>query len=715
MPKRSYRNKTMKSYIIGLFYKKIILLTLLSSISFATQADLEPVININQNGKILYNLSSSHTDTFGNVYTMEAKNDGLPSDSFRKIIKLNKEGKLITELKLCDSCTHNFLFLGVNSFNEILILQFNKKKTFLKKWSTDGLFLSSAELAPQDHTAIIFLKSADNIVTYSPQGLLRILDKNGFLLKEITSYQDFKNPSISHSIANIYPIATNSNGQLLLSSKQLFITIDLNGKQLKPSLKRPILPSKSPYYVIMYDNQNNIYASVKNCNCLKKFDFNGNLLQTIGKRGSKPGQFLDNIILGTTDKDNNLIISDNSNKRIQKLQSNGQALWTYGDQADYFLTPKALAVDSQHNIYVTDNGHHRIQKFSANGILLKTWGSLGSKNNEFEDLQAINIDQNDIVYVEDTVPLKNGKFQTRTQSFSSEGLFIASDNKPIPSFDKKGNAYRAFFGKQLPDKTYEVILQKTDSSGLIQEWRLPYHPCSKIFSINSKDEVVFTVCAHGNNYFNSNESNRTLMSWSTLSLNKFDTKTGKIINTVDLYTNEGSLLPPANLAIDDNDNVYASNLDYNYLQGMSVFDSNLELIGVTAGFPYTDIFLKDNQINIIRATSYLERAIQAYKPISTLKAPILQFVKQTDVKGELELAWEDRSDDETGFKLQRCIYTNGVCSDFKTLALLKANTSSVRLVKPKDYYPGISYKFRVLAIKDDEESLVYNNLVITLN
>lgn len=707
----------MKSYIISLFYKKIILLTLLSLISLATQADLKPTININKNGKILDMLSRSHTDTFGNVYVMEDKYSSDSAKTLKKIIKLDKEGKLISEWNLCTDCPYESRFLGINSDNEILFFKYSQGKITIERWSNDGLFLSNLELSSQDYNNPSILIFSDKIIIYSRQGLLKILNKDGLLLKEIANYQDFKNPTIFRSIANLHLQAVNSKGQLLaLTNKGSLITIDLNGKQLKPLLKKPTFLSKDniDYIDFMYDDQNNIYASLASCSCLKKFDFNGKLLQTIGKRGSKPGQFL-NTVLGSIDKDNNLILSDYYNHRIQKLQANGQALWTYGDQADYFLTPKALAVDSQHNIYATDNGHHRIQKFSADGLLLKTWGSLGSKNNQFEWLAAINIDQNDIVYVEDSIPLKNGKFQTRTQSFSNQGLFIASDNKPIPSFDKKGNTYRAVIGKQLPDKTYEALLQKTDSAGLMQEWRLPYHPCSKVFSINSKDEVVFTRCSHWDNYSNPNESNRTLMSIDKLYLSKFDTKVGKIIKETTLYESEYGLTS-ASLAIDDSDNIYTSIYspsigDNKY--GMAVFNTNLEFIGKAQNIYYTDILLKNNQIYIIRATSYLERAIQAYKPISTLKAPIIQLVKPMDVKGEVEVSWEDRSTDETGFKLQRCTGTN--CTDFKTLALLNANTSSVRLVKPKDYYPGVRYKFRVLAIKDEEESLVYDDFSITLD
>ncbi|HYA84904.1 MAG TPA: hypothetical protein VEH06_15875 [Candidatus Bathyarchaeia archaeon] len=45
-----------------------------------------------------------------------------------------------------------------------------------------------------------------------------------------------------------------------------------------------------------------------------------------------------------------------------------------------FKGPVAVAVDHMGNVYVADYGNNRIQKFNSNGTFITTWGELGSGN-----------------------------------------------------------------------------------------------------------------------------------------------------------------------------------------------------------------------------------------------------------------------------------------------------------------------------------------------
>ena len=45
-----------------------------------------------------------------------------------------------------------------------------------------------------------------------------------------------------------------------------------------------------------------------------------------------------------------------------------------------FKDPIAVAVDRMGNVYVADYGNNRIQKFNSNGTFITTWGELGSGN-----------------------------------------------------------------------------------------------------------------------------------------------------------------------------------------------------------------------------------------------------------------------------------------------------------------------------------------------
>ncbi|MFZ0741543.1 MAG: hypothetical protein WBM37_14560 [Nitrososphaeraceae archaeon] len=42
-----------------------------------------------------------------------------------------------------------------------------------------------------------------------------------------------------------------------------------------------------------------------------------------------------------------------------------------------------LAIDSSGDVYVADSGNNRIQKFDSDGNYITSWGSLGSGNGQF--------------------------------------------------------------------------------------------------------------------------------------------------------------------------------------------------------------------------------------------------------------------------------------------------------------------------------------------
>ena len=47
-----------------------------------------------------------------------------------------------------------------------------------------------------------------------------------------------------------------------------------------------------------------------------------------------------------------------------------------GSGEGQFISPRSIFVDSSGNVYVVDTLNHRIQKFDSNGTFMKTWGSL---------------------------------------------------------------------------------------------------------------------------------------------------------------------------------------------------------------------------------------------------------------------------------------------------------------------------------------------------
>ena len=101
---------------------------------------------------------------------------------------------------------------------------------------------------------------------------------------------------------------------------------------------------------------------------VQKFDADGVLLQVVGRRGARPGQF---------------------------------------------QRPTGVAVDGQEQVFVADGDNHRVQKFDADGQFLAQWGRQGEGNGEFQRPSGIAIDQQGVIYVSDQLQ--------RIQHFGADG------------------------------------------------------------------------------------------------------------------------------------------------------------------------------------------------------------------------------------------------------------------------------------------------------
>jgi len=144
---------------------------------------------------------------------------------------------------------------------------------------------------------------------------------------------------------------------------------------------------------------------------------------TGGISGSGDGQF--NTVLGIAvdQSSGDVYTVDDNNNRIQKFDSNGNFIlkWgknggdgTLGTGDGEFFSPTGVAVDSSGNVYVVDQTNKRIQKFDSNGIFILKWSS------SFDQAFDIAVDQSSgDVYV-----LELSSSNPRVQKFTSTGTFI---------------------------------------------------------------------------------------------------------------------------------------------------------------------------------------------------------------------------------------------------------------------------------------------------
>lgn len=129
----------------------------------------------------------------------------------------------------------------------------------------------------------------------------------------------------------------------------------------------------------------------------------GDLIHTLGKRGSDQGEFNfpTNI---TLDREGRLYVTDTINCRVQIFDADYKFLDSFGAQGRRrgdFLKPKGIAVDPWGNIYVTDSDFDNLQIFDQQKRLLMFLGSAGQAPGTFWLPAGVHIDRQNRIYVAD--------------------------------------------------------------------------------------------------------------------------------------------------------------------------------------------------------------------------------------------------------------------------------------------------------------------------
>ncbi len=333
-----------------------------------------------------------------------------------------------------------------------------------------------------------------------------------------------------------------------------------------------------------------------------------------GTQGNLNGQFNDPVNVAT-DSSGNVYVTDYLNHRVQKFTSSGGFItkWgSYGSSNGYFKYPNGISVDTVGYVYVADEFNNRIQKFTSSGGFITKWGSEGSGNGQF--MGVLNLTANTSnVYVSDA-------FLSRIQKFTSSGGFITKwgsegsgngefDGNNGIAVDSSGNVYVA-------DAFNDRIQKFTNSGGFITKWG---------------------ACCSPDGYFNN----------------------------------------PEGIAVDPSLNVYVADT---YNHRIQKFDSNGNFITKWGSngymedgkFQYPDGVAIDSSLNVYVADTGNDR-IQKFSPVSKLPSGPSNLVATIISSSQINLSWQDNSNNETGFVIKR---KTGVSGSYSTIATVGANVTT---------------------------------------
>jgi DNA-binding beta-propeller fold protein YncE len=142
-----------------------------------------------------------------------------------------------------------------------------------------------------------------------------------------------------------------------------------------------------------------------------KFYSNGSIVESIGSKGTCPGQFYGPHGI-SIDSHNNIYITDMHNSRVRVFDSKGTFLseWgSFGDGAGQFSdSAPGIAVDMSDHVFVVDKINGRVQLFDTKGNYLAAWGSPGKSIEQLNKPKDIAVDNHGGIYITDT---RNSRMQ----------------------------------------------------------------------------------------------------------------------------------------------------------------------------------------------------------------------------------------------------------------------------------------------------------------
>jgi len=212
------------------------------------------------------------------------------------------------------------------------------------------------------------------------------------------------------------------------------IAFDKNGKFLRAWGKDMF---KTTHF-LRVDHDNNVWVTDRGDMVAYKFNMEGDLLMTLGKKGVTGDNTSQDTFNGMADvavaKNGDIFIADGEgpNTRVVKFSKSGKFIKWWGGKGTepgQFDQPHSIAVDSKDRVYVADRSNNRIQIFDSDGKFLDQWTNFGTPWGLF-------ITKNDMLYVVDgtanncllIASTKDGKVIDRIEGLSNPTA-VAVDSK----------------------------------------------------------------------------------------------------------------------------------------------------------------------------------------------------------------------------------------------------------------------------------------------
>lgn len=198
-------------------------------------------------------------------------------------------------------------------------------------------------------------------------------------------------------------IALGRGGEILVADAELGMVVRLDrqgnpvGSIGKGVLKRPTGLARDPKQGLMF-------VADTYGHDIKVFDDDGRLVNVIGKRGERDGEFNFPTFLAFAGGE--LYVTDTLNDRIQVFGADGEVLnRKFGSRGLYLgnlVRPKGVAVDNEGDVYIVESYYDHLLVYNSHGEFLLPIGGTGRETGSFYLPSGVWVDSRNRVFVADT-------------------------------------------------------------------------------------------------------------------------------------------------------------------------------------------------------------------------------------------------------------------------------------------------------------------------
>ncbi|XP_070554913.1 tripartite motif-containing protein 2-like [Ptychodera flava] len=217
-------------------------------------------------------------------------------------------------------------------------------------------------------------RHSDLVICDRDNNRVQIIDKDGNFKLAFT-FSHFKKPirpcCIAVSTDNEYFMTDVGNSRVIVSDENGQLCRFFGQADLKYPHGIAISPLDGTVYVTDWDGK---LAGTKkeNSHCVRKFTRGGQHIKSIGKYGTKRGQFRGPAYVAVSNQ-GVVFVSDFNNCRVWVITADCEflcSIGSHGTDEGQLCGPLGLAIDGDGYLYITEVTNKRVQKFTSSGIFV---------------------------------------------------------------------------------------------------------------------------------------------------------------------------------------------------------------------------------------------------------------------------------------------------------------------------------------------------------